>query len=98
MHEVGHLTGQQAKRDGPNPLKQAPQIITKITKNYKRKSGPIEQAKRFELQKLQNCQNRQIWHVDIRARQGARNRPLGRPAGQAGWAQSRQAGAPNNYK
>ena len=94
MHEIGHLAGQQAKRIGPNPLKQAPKIITKHTNNYKRKSGPTEQAKRFELQKLQSCQNRQICDFDIRTRRNARSRPHDRPAGQEGWAQSPQAGAP----
>ena len=32
----------------PNHLKQAPQVVTKITHNYKRKSGQIDLAKRFE--------------------------------------------------
>ena len=91
MHGVGHLTGQQGKQDGPNPHRQAPQIITKITNNYKRKSGPIEQAKRFELQKLQKMpksnfdalcnfcnSNRLAWSFGPGTRLGyfARNRPL----------------------
>ena len=97
MHEVGRMTGQQGMRDGPTPHKQAPHIITKVTFNYKRKSGPVDHAKRFELQKFQNCQSRQIWDFDIWTRQDARSRPHDRPARQVGWAQSPQAGAPINY-
>ena len=58
------------KQDGAKHRKHAPKIITQITNNYKPKSGAIGQAKRFELQKLQNCQNRPNWDFDAQRRPG----------------------------
>ena len=66
--QIRHQVGQQGKRVGAKRLKHRPKIITKITNNYKPKSGTIGQAKRSELQKLQNCQNRPIWDFDDRSR------------------------------